>query len=91
MGNRLVKSLCYFLKMQIPSNDIRWVGDDPGISQVGGGGGPGYGVNTLSAGRGRRFARQQFENDVPASQNGIVQRTPDEIEILHTETLLKKV
>ncbi|XP_009631006.1 protein EMSY-LIKE 3 isoform X1 [Nicotiana tabacum] len=76
---------------EIPSNDIRWVGDDPGISQVGGGGGPGYGVNTLSAGRGRRFARQQFENDVHASQNGIVQKTPDEIEILHTETLLKKV
>lgn len=75
--------------MQIRSVDIRWIGDDPGISRVGGGGGTGYGVNT--AGRGRRFARQQFENDVNASENRIVQKTSDEIEILHTETLLKKV
>ncbi|KAF3640810.1 Protein EMSY-LIKE 3 [Capsicum annuum] len=74
---------------EIRSVDIRWIGDDPGISRVGGGGGTGYGVNT--AGRGRRFARQQFENDVNASENRIVQKTSDEIEILHTETLLKKV
>lgn len=72
--------------------DIRWIGDDPGISRVGGGGGPGYGgVDTLSAGRGRRFARQQFENDVNSSENRIVQKTSDAIEILHTETLIKKV
>ncbi|WMV19356.1 hypothetical protein MTR67_012741 [Solanum verrucosum] len=78
--------------MQIRSMDIRWIGDDPGISRVGGAGGPGYGgVNTLSAGRGRRFARQQFENDVNASENRIVQKTSDEIEILHTATLIKKV
>ncbi|KAJ8527527.1 hypothetical protein K7X08_014978 [Anisodus acutangulus] len=76
---------------EIRSVDIRWIGDDPGISRVGGGGGPGYGVNTPSAGRGRRFARQQFENDVHASENRIIQKTSDEIEILHTETLLKKV
>ncbi|XP_060208121.1 protein EMSY-LIKE 3-like isoform X2 [Lycium barbarum] len=75
---------------EIRSVDIRWIGDDPGISRVGGCGGPGYGVNTLSAGSGRRFARQQFENDVHASENRIVQKTSDEIEILHTETLLKK-
>ncbi|CAN4097432.1 unnamed protein product [Withania somnifera] len=76
---------------EIRSVDIRWIGDDPGISRVGGVGGPGYGVNTLSAGRGRRFVRRQFENDVRASENGNVQRTSDEIVILHTETLLKKV
>uniref|UniRef100_A0A0V0ICK5 Putative ovule protein n=1 Tax=Solanum chacoense TaxID=4108 RepID=A0A0V0ICK5_SOLCH len=77
---------------EIRSMDIRWIGDDPGISRVGGAGGPGYeGVNTLSAGRGRRFARQQFENDVNASENRIVQKTSDEIEILHTATLIKKV
>ncbi|KAK4373045.1 hypothetical protein RND71_008429 [Anisodus tanguticus] len=76
---------------EIRSVDIRWIGDDPGISRVGGGGGPDYGVNTLNAGRGRRFARQQFENDVHASENRIVRKTSDEIEILHTETLLKKV
>lgn len=87
-----MKSLGYFLKMQIRSMDIRWIGDDPGISRVGGGGGPGYGgVDTLSAGSGRRFSRQQFDNDVNASENRIVPKTSDEIEILHTETLLKKV
>lgn len=75
---------------EIRSMDIRWIGDDPGISR--GNGGPGYGgVNTLSAGRGRRFARQQFENDVNASENRIVQKASDEIEILHTATLIKKV
>ncbi|CAN4095123.1 unnamed protein product [Withania somnifera] len=76
---------------EICSVDIRWIGDDPGISRVVGGGGPGYGVNTLSAGRGRRFSRQQSENDFHASENRNIQRTSDEIEILHTETLLKKV
>ncbi|KAL3382205.1 hypothetical protein AABB24_001990 [Solanum stoloniferum] len=77
---------------EIRSMDIRWIGDDPGISRVGGGGGTGNGgVNTLNAGKGRRFARQQFENDVNASENRIVQKTLDEIEILHTATLIKKV
>ncbi|PSS13811.1 Protein EMSY-LIKE like [Actinidia chinensis var. chinensis] len=77
---------------EISPKDIRWVGDDPGISHQGGSGvrnSLSYGV-APSAGRERGTTNDQFKKDLPQLQNG-VGKVSDEIEILHTETLLKEV
>ncbi|KAL5707976.1 hypothetical protein ACHQM5_018820 [Ranunculus cassubicifolius] len=86
---------------EMDPKDIRWEGEDPGILQRGVGGriGQGRGVKKStrggavpSAGRGRGGPpKGQFKNDFISSANGIDKKTTNDIEILHTETLIKEV
>ncbi|XP_043691404.1 protein EMSY-LIKE 3-like isoform X1 [Telopea speciosissima] len=84
---------------EISAEDIRWEGEDPGISRRVGRGGPGRGVKKSigrggalpGAGRGRGTAKGQSKKDFPPSQNGIGKKASDDIEILHTDTLIKEV
>ncbi|KAL0429314.1 UNVERIFIED_CONTAM: protein EMSY-LIKE 3 [Sesamum radiatum] len=82
----------------ISPEDIQWEGEDPGISHHGGYGGPGHGMNrplgrdtAPGAGRGRGLTKGQSRKDFPPSQNGIGKKGPDDIQLLHTETLIKEV
>lgn len=70
--------------MQVPPEDIRWVGDDPVISRLGEAGAP-------NSGRGRASSMNQFANEIRPSRNGVMKEDSEEIEILHTDTLIKKV
>ncbi|GAB2266918.1 hypothetical protein Dimus_001907 [Dionaea muscipula] len=65
---------------QMPPGDIRWVGEDPGISHRGGHG------SAKSTGLGVQGVAASKELD-----NGIQRMTSDDIKILHTETLVKQV
>ncbi|KAL2996666.1 hypothetical protein AAZX31_09G000300 [Glycine max] len=83
---------------EISPEDIQWVGEDPGINHRGGFGGPGHGMNRSvgrdgvpGAGRGRGAAKGQSRKDFLSSQNGIGKKAPDDIQILHTDTLIKEV
>ncbi|MQM09856.1 hypothetical protein Taro_042738 [Colocasia esculenta] len=84
---------------EISPEDIRWEGEDPGISQRVGRGGPGRGAKKSigrggavpGAGRGRGSVKYPSKKDLPPSQNGIGKKGADIIEILHTETLIKEV
>ncbi|KNA20305.1 hypothetical protein SOVF_053660, partial [Spinacia oleracea] len=69
----------------IPSEDIRWVNDGPGFSHRGGGLGENRPKNHIGAvpGAGRKSNRSE-------TQNGAGNMT-DDIEILHTDTLIKEV
>ena len=80
--------------------DIRWEGEDPGISRKGGRPGPGRGGSKKmtrggavpGAGRGRGSAKGQPKKDFPLQQqNGIGKKGMGDIEILHTDTLIKEV
>ncbi|GMH20111.1 hypothetical protein Nepgr_021952 [Nepenthes gracilis] len=70
---------------QIPRDDIQWVGEDPGISHQSGHddeklmilGGP-------VSGAGKTHQKKEL-------QNGIADMATDDIEILHTATLIKEV
>lgn len=84
--------------MQISPKDIQWVGEDPGISHRGGYGGSGHGINRSEGrdnvpvpGRGRGIPKGQSRKDFPPSQNGIGKKAPDDIQLLHTDTLIKEV
>ncbi|XAR68580.1 hypothetical protein NMG60_11003758 [Bertholletia excelsa] len=72
---------------EISPEDIRWVGEDPGISHLGGHGSNHFGATPLAA-RGR--GNDQFKKELNQLQNGLP-KVSDEIEILHTETLIKEV
>lgn len=84
---------------EISPQDIRWEGDDPGISRRSGQGGPGFGVKRPagqggaipSVGRGRGSLKNQSSKDLAPSTNGLGRKRSDDIEILHTETLIKEV
>ncbi|XP_010265884.1 PREDICTED: protein EMSY-LIKE 3 isoform X2 [Nelumbo nucifera] len=84
---------------EISPDDIRWEGEDPGISRRGGRGGSGRGIKKSvgrggavpGAGRGRGTTKVQGKKDFPPSQNGIGKKNSDDIEILHTDTLIKEV
>ncbi|KAI4300700.1 hypothetical protein L6164_034046 [Bauhinia variegata] len=84
---------------EISPEDIRWEGDDPGISRRGGYGGQGRGLKksyssvgeTVSAGRGRGLAKGQSRKEFPPPQNGIGKRVLDDIELLNTDSLVKEV
>lgn len=78
-----------------------WDGEDPGINQWSGRGGArsgrggvkksgGRGGAVSGAGRGRGSLKNA-RKDFPPAQNGIGKKNPDDIEILHTETLIKEV
>ncbi|MBA0867201.1 hypothetical protein Goshw_028155, partial [Gossypium schwendimanii] len=84
---------------EISSEDIRWEGDDPGISRRGGRPGPGRGIKksmtcgggVAGAGRGRGSLKGQAKKDFPLMQNGVGKKVLADIEILHTDTLIKEV
>ncbi|XP_017976905.1 PREDICTED: protein EMSY-LIKE 1 isoform X1 [Theobroma cacao] len=82
---------------EISPDDIRWDGEDPGISYRGG---PGFHVAKKSfsrgapapgPGRGRGSVKGQFRKEFLPSQNGIAKKVSDDIELLNTETLVKEV
>lgn len=86
--------------LQISPEDIRWEGEDPGIShKVVGRGVPGRGTKkptgrgtaVPAAGRGRGSLKNQSKKEFPPSQNGIGKKSSGDIEILHTDTLIKEV
>ncbi|KAM3256148.1 hypothetical protein ACQJBY_048957 [Aegilops geniculata] len=82
----------------IKPEDIIWQGEDPGLYQ-GGRGAPGSGgkkstsrvMPTPGTGRGRGFQKNVSKKDFPRSQNGVGKRSSDDIDILHTESLIKEV
>lgn len=49
------------------------------------------GAAVPGAGRGRGTLKGQFKKDFPLSQNGIRKKALSDIEILHTDTLIKEV
>ncbi|XP_050387047.1 protein EMSY-LIKE 3 isoform X1 [Argentina anserina] len=83
---------------EISPEDIQWVDDDPGISQRGGYGGSGHGMNRAAgrdsvpgSGRGRGIRKGQSRKDFLPSHNGIGKKVPDDIQLLNTDTLIKEV
>ncbi|KAL3622434.1 hypothetical protein CASFOL_033845 [Castilleja foliolosa] len=76
---------------EISPEDIQWEGEDRA--------GPGHGMNrpigrggnASGAGRGRGMAKGQSRKEFPPSQNGIGKKGPDDIQLLHTDTLIKEV
>ncbi|KAL5983368.1 hypothetical protein ACLOJK_017452 [Asimina triloba] len=84
---------------EIVPEDIRWEGEDPSLFRRTGRGGPGRGnkksmgkANAIpGAGRGRGGTKNQTKKDFVPSQNGIGKKGLDDIEILHTDTLIKEV
>lgn len=87
------------MNLQIPDEDIQWEGEDPGISRRMGHGEPGQGIKKSvghgsaipSVGRGRGYPKNETKTDFPTSQNGIRKKGSDDIEILHTDSLIKEV
>ncbi|XP_047944863.1 protein EMSY-LIKE 3-like isoform X3 [Salvia hispanica] len=69
---------------EVPPEDIRWVGEDPVVSRLGEAGGP-------NSGRGRTSSMNPYANEMQPSRNGVAKDDSEEIEILHTDTLIKKV
>ncbi|XVE76671.1 hypothetical protein DITRI_Ditri13aG0000400 [Diplodiscus trichospermus] len=83
---------------EISPEDIRWVNEDPGIPHRDVYGGLGHGMNRTvgrdgvpGAGRGRGFTKGPSRKDFMPSQNGIGKKALDDIQILHTDTLVKEV
>ncbi|KAK7243522.1 hypothetical protein RIF29_38321 [Crotalaria pallida] len=83
---------------EISPEDIQWVGEDPGINRRGAFGRSGHGMNrpigrdsVPGAGRGRGATKGQSRKDFLPSQNGMGKKAPDDIQILHTDTLVKEV
>ncbi|KAM3287594.1 protein EMSY-LIKE 3 isoform X1 [Capsicum chacoense] len=83
---------------EISPEDIQWEGEDPGISHYGNYGGPCHAMarpagcaSTPGAGRGRGLTKAQSRKDFPLSQNGMGKKGSDDIQLLHTDTLIKEV
>ncbi|XP_074321370.1 protein EMSY-LIKE 3 [Silene latifolia] len=83
---------------EISPQDIRWEGEDPGGSQRSGRTGQGRGIKKPSvrggvsgAGRGRGILKGLPKKDLRPPQNGIGRKGPADIELLHTDTLIKEV
>ncbi|KAF3568048.1 hypothetical protein DY000_02019128, partial [Brassica cretica] len=77
---------------EISPGDIRWEGEDAGVSRKGGH--PGQGRGSAKAmprggpsGRGRGSMKTQLHK----AQNGIGKKALGDIELLHTDTLIKEV
>ncbi|KAK9736023.1 hypothetical protein RND81_04G245400 [Saponaria officinalis] len=83
----------------IPPQDIRWQGEDPGISHRGGRTGQGRGSKKPLArggavsgtGRGRATFKGPTTKDVYVPQNVIGRKGSADIQLLHTDTLIKEV
>ncbi|XWS66432.1 hypothetical protein CRYUN_Cryun05aG0198800 [Craigia yunnanensis] len=82
---------------EISPDDIRWDGEDPGISYQGGHSFLGAkksfsrGAPAPGPGRGRGSMKGQSRKEILPSQNGIAKKVSDDIELLNTETLVKEV
>ncbi|XP_040993331.1 protein EMSY-LIKE 3-like isoform X2 [Juglans microcarpa x Juglans regia] len=84
---------------EISPEDIKWEGEDPGVSHKIGHPGPGRGVKksmarggaVTGAGRGRGMSKGQSKKEFSLSQNGIGKKAMGDIEIVHTDTLIKEV
>ncbi|CAI9103204.1 OLC1v1001652C3 [Oldenlandia corymbosa var. corymbosa] len=83
---------------EIPPKDIKWDGEDPGLSHHGSHAGQGHGLTrpgvregVPGAGRGRGMSKSHSRKDFPPSQNGIGKKGSDDIQLLHTDTLIKEV
>lgn len=81
---------------EISPEDIQWEGEDPGIPHKGGyGHGMGRPIGRDSGpggGRGRGLTKSQTRKDFPPAQNGIGKKSGlDNIQLLHTDTLIKEV
>ncbi|RWW64389.1 hypothetical protein BHE74_00028372 [Ensete ventricosum] len=84
--------------VEISPEDIRWEGEDPDINYQPGQGAPGRKIKKSTgrgdaipgAGRGRGTIKNQPKKDFPTSQNGVSKKNTGDIEILHTETLIKE-
>ncbi|WCJ36986.1 Emsy N Terminus (ENT)/ plant Tudor-like domains-containing protein [Euphorbia peplus] len=86
---------------EISPEDIRWGPEDPGIARRGGQPGPGPGRGNkkpmarggaiVGSGRGRGTLKGHSKKEFPLSQNGIGKKALGDIEILHTDTLIKEV
>ncbi|CAM0950841.1 unnamed protein product [Alopecurus aequalis] len=79
-------------------DDIIWKDGDPGLF-LGGRGAQGSGgkksasrvMSTPGTGRGRGSQKNMSRKELPRSQNGVGKRSSDDIDILHTESLIKEV
>ncbi|WVZ63449.1 hypothetical protein U9M48_013080 [Paspalum notatum var. saurae] len=89
-------------RMLMGPEDIRWQEDDSGIDPVtylrsrgaptsGGRKPAGRGGPMPGPGRGRGFQKNMSKKDFPPPQNGVGKRSSDDIDILHTESLIKEV
>ncbi|KAK9010467.1 hypothetical protein V6N11_036975 [Hibiscus sabdariffa] len=82
---------------QIPPDDIRWDGEDPGISYRRGHGFHGAkksfsrGDPAAGPGRARGSTKGQSRKELLPSQNGIGKKLSNEIELPNTEMLVKEV
>ncbi|KAB1221101.1 hypothetical protein CJ030_MR3G024346 [Morella rubra] len=84
---------------EISPKDIRWEGENLGVSRKSGHPGPGQGVKksvsrggaVTRGGRGRGTLKGQTKKDFSSSQNGIEKKAKGDIEIVHTDTLIKEV
>ncbi|KAL2942010.1 Protein EMSY-LIKE 3 [Bienertia sinuspersici] len=84
---------------EISPEDIRWDVEDSGVSHRGGRSGQGRGFKKSSArggavagaGRGRGTLKGQPKKDSLLPQNGIGRKGLGDIELLHTDTLIKEV
>lgn len=84
---------------EISREDIRWEGEDSGIPRKGGQPGPGRGLKksmsrggaVTGAGKGRGMTKVQPKKDFTSSQNGSRKKATADIEILHTDTVIKEV
>ncbi|XP_068490232.1 protein EMSY-LIKE 3 isoform X3 [Phaseolus vulgaris] len=89
---------------EISPEDIRWEGEDPEISRKGGQPGPRRGLKksvsrggvtggggVTGAGRGRGMTKVQPKKDSISSQNGSKKKPTDDIQILHTDKVIKEV
>ncbi|KAJ6777911.1 PROTEIN EMSY-LIKE 3-LIKE ISOFORM X2 [Salix koriyanagi] len=83
---------------EISPEDIQWVDEDHGISHRGNYGVSGHGINRSMGrdggpgpGRGRGVAKGQSRKELLPSQNGIGKKVPDDLQILHTDSLIREV
>ncbi|KAK8713577.1 hypothetical protein V6N13_148790 [Hibiscus sabdariffa] len=82
---------------EISPDDIRWDGEDPGISYRGGHGLHGakksfsHGAPVPGPGRGRGPVKGLYRKESLPLQNGITKKLSDDIELLNTEALVKEV
>ncbi|XP_072059708.1 protein EMSY-LIKE 3 isoform X3 [Arachis hypogaea] len=83
---------------EISPKDIRWEGEDPGISQRGVRAGPGRGIKksvsrggaVTVVGRGRGMTKVLKKNFISSQTNGSRRKPTSDIELLHTDTLIKE-
>lgn len=84
---------------EISPEDIRWEGDESGMSRRGSRPGPGRGMKksmarggaVTGAGRGRGTPKGQSKKVFPPSQNGLEKKDDSSLEIYNTDSLIKEV